>query len=188
MLNLLLEAKIDELIQNGVSSLTWEFYDQRIRYGNTKVNVASSIYNVKDKYYEVWFKVDSTKNENIKYDVILRWYNVDKYFTDDPSKVRYSVVEKMLRDIIHKCDVRMYSSDPSFQLQGTWEGLAKNDLSIFKYNGPKGDGIWDSRHMNSGGLNNKNIHLTKHLAQIISQIDSFVPKMSQMLDVNFGEN
>lgn len=165
--------------------MTWGFLDNRIRYGDSKVNVESSFYNMSDNYYEAWFKVDSTDKKDKKYDVVFRWYNVSKYFTNDPSKVKYSQLEKMLRNIVYKCDVRMYSSDPSFIYQGCWEGLDKNELSIFKYNGPKGDDVWNDRHMKSGGLNNKNVHLTKHLTQIASYIEQYIPRMAQLLQVDF---
>ena len=187
MLLTLMETKIRELINNDVSNLTWEYLDDRIRYGISTIDVKSSFYNVGEGYYEAWFKATSTSDASKKYDVVFRWYDVDKYFTDDVKKVRYSVVEKMLRNVINKCDVRMYSSDPSFTLQGCWEGLDANDLSIFKYEGVKGDDIWNERHMSSGGLNNRNIHLTKHIAQIINQMDSFIPKLAQKITVAFGQ-
>lgn len=186
MLSLLTETTIKELTQNGVSNITWNYLDNRMRYGNSDVTVESSFYNVGEGYFEAWFKVDST-NSDEKYDVVFRWYDVDKYFTEDPKKVRYSIVEKMLRNIIYKCNVRLYSSDPSFSMQGCWEGLDANDLSIYKFPGPKGTGVWNSRHMASGGLTNKNIHLTKHLAQIASNIETYIPKLAQKLDVAFEQ-
>ena len=41
--------------------------------------------------------------------------------------------------------------------------------------------------MASGGLTNKNIHLTKHLAQIASNIETYIPKLAQKLDVAFEQ-
>ena len=186
MLSLLTETTINELLQTGVSNKTWDFLDSRLRYGDSGVSVESSFYNVGEGYFEAWFKVNSTDGDD-KYDVVFRWYDVDKYFTEDPKKVRYSVVEKMLRNVIYKCNVRLYSSDPSFSLQGCWEGLDANDLSIYKFKGPKGDDVWNARHMASGGLTNKNIHLTKHLAQIASNIEQYIPKLAQKLDVAFKQ-
>ena len=51
----------------------------------------------------------------------------------------------------------------------------------------KGTDEWNSRHMASGGLTNKNIHLTKHLAQIASNIELYVPKLAQKLNVAFKQ-
>lgn len=186
MLSLLMETTIKELTQTGVSNITWNFLDNRMRYGNSNVSVKSSFYNVGEGYFEAWFKVDSTKGDG-EYDVVFRWYDVDKYFTEDPKKVKYSVVEKMLRNVIYKCNVKLYSSDPSFSMQGCWEGLDATDLSIYKFPGPKGTGEWNSRHMASGGLTNKNIHLTKHLAQIASNIELYIPKLAQKLNVAFKQ-
>lgn len=186
MLSLLMETTIKELTQTGVSNITWNFLDNRMRYGNSNVSVKSSFYNVGEGYFEAWFKVDSTKGDD-EYDVVFRWYDVDKYFTEDPKKVKYSVVEKMLRNVIYKCNVKLYSSDPSFSMQGCWEGLDATDLSIYKFPGPKGTGEWNSRHMASGGLTNKNIHLTKHLAQIASNLELYIPKLAQKLNVAFKQ-
>ena len=187
MLYLLTETTLSELTKSGVSNLTWGYLDDRMRHGYNGVTVETSFYNVGEGYYEAWFKVDSTENPHTKYDVVFRWYDVDKYFTEDPKKVRYSVVEKMLRNVIYKCDIKLYSSDPSFSMQGCWEGLDANDMSIYKFPGPKGQGVWDSKHMASGGLNNRNIHLTKHIAQIASTIEQYVPKLAQKLDVAFKQ-
>lgn len=186
MLSLLTETTINELLKSSVSNLTWGFLDNRLRFGDSGVEVKSSFYNVGEGYYEAWFKVNSTEGDD-KYDLVFRWYDVDSYFTSDPKKVKYSEVEKMLRNIIYKCAVRLYSSDPSFFYQGCWEGLDKNDLSIYKFPGPSGDGKWDEKHIESGGLNNRKIHLTKHIAQIASEIEKHIPKLSQLLTVGFEQ-
>lgn len=180
---LLLETRIGELLNHGVSNLTWNTLDSRMRHGHHGVEVAGVSYHVSDDFLEADFTVDSTDSSNKKYSVILRFYKVGKYFTSDPSKSKYSVLEQMLRNIVHKCDVRFYSDDPSFLWQGVWEGLSNNDMSIFKFTGTKGDGVWDDRHMETGGLTNREVHLTKHLTQIVSQINEFVPKMAQRLEV-----
>lgn len=184
MLSLLTETTIKQLASHGVSNLTQRFLNDRLQNGDSKVVVESSFYNVGDDYYEAWFKVDSTDGLQ-KYDIVFRWYNVDRFFTEDVTKAKYSVVEKIIRNVIYKCDLRLYSNDPSFTFQGCWEGLDSNDLSIYKFPGPKGDGIWDDRHMESGGLNNRNIHLTKHIAQIANQIETFVPNLAQKIEVGF---
>lgn len=180
---LLSETRIDELAKNSVSNLTWDYLDDRYRNGNSKITVMSSVYHTGSDFYEVSFKATATHKSRKKYTLILRFYKVGEYITDDPSKCRYSKLESILRNVVHKCDVKMYSNDPSFLYQGTFEGLAKNDLSIFKFPGPKGDHVWDNRHSGSGGLINREIHLTKHLAQVASNIDTYIPKMAQLIKV-----
>jgi hypothetical protein len=93
----------------------------------------------------------------------------------------YGQLEQALKKVIHSCDVKFYSDDPSFDWQGCWEGLAKHDLSIYKFTGEKGKGIWDEKHAASGGLQNQEIHLTKHLSQVVNEIDSYIKQIAQNL-------
>ena len=102
-----METTINELLKTGVSNATQSFLDYRKHYGDSKVDVQSSFYNVGEKYYEAWFKADATDGGGT-YDIVFRWYDVDKYFTEDPKKAKYSKVEEMLRNVIYKCNVRLF--------------------------------------------------------------------------------
>ena len=179
---LLFESTIEKLKTTCISNFTQDKLEDRLNNGDYHMSVSQAIYHKNDDFLEVTFTVNAT-NGGKPYTCILRFYKVGKLVTDDLSKARFSVVEKTLRKIIKKCDVRFYSNDSSFYWQGSWEGLDKNDLSIYKFNGPKGDGVWDSRHANSGGLMNSEIHLTKHLAQIVRTIDGYISQIAQKLTV-----
>lgn len=180
--NNLNEATIDELSKNDVSNLTWNFLSDRYENGNSKIELTTATYHINNDFLEVTFLANATYGRT-KYTLVFRFYNVEQYFISDPAKSRYSKVESMLRNIIHKCDVKLYSNDPSFMYQGSFEGLAKNNMSIFKFPGPNGDHVWDERHSDSGGLINSEIHLTKHLAQVVTTMDKYISRMAQILNV-----
>lgn len=179
---LLFESTIDKLRATCISNFTQDKLEDRLNNGDYHMSVSQAIYHKKDNFLEVTFTVNAT-NGGKPYTCILRFYKVGDLVTEDLDKARFSVVEKILRKIIKKCDVRFYSNDPSFYWQGSWEGLDKNDLSIYKFNGAKGDGVWDNRHASSGGLANSEIHLTKHLAQIVRTIDGYISQIAQVLTV-----
>ena len=179
---LLFESTIEKLKATCISNFTQDKLEDRLNNGDYHMSVSQAIYHKNDDFLEVTFTVNAT-NGGKPYTCILRFYKVGKLVTDDFSKASFSVVAISLRKKKKKCDVRFYSNDPSFYWQGSWEGLDKNDLSIYKFNGPKGDGVWDSRHANSGGLMNSEIHLTKHLAQIVRTIDGYISQIAQKLTV-----
>ena len=103
------------------------------------------------------------------------WAKVKKYFKKHLKDTPYSEEANLLKFIFHNCDVKFYSDDPSWYFQGGFEDGAKAGISIYKFPGEPGDGTWHNRHVQSGGLYNSNIHLTKHMAQIVEQIDAFIP-------------
>lgn len=180
---LLLETSIPKLKSGGfVSNLTQGYLDDRMKK-QYEISVSSSLYNISKDFLEVIFSVISTESER-RYTVILRFYDVGRFIKDDLATAKFSIVEKTLNKIIKLCDVRFYSDDPSFLWQGCWEGLDNHDMSIFKFNDIKGKGIWDDRHMRSGGIQNKEVHLTKHLAQIVNTIGAYVSEISQKLKVS----
>lgn len=179
---LLFESTIEKLRGSGISNFTQSKLDDRMYDGDYHMSVQQAVYHKNDDFLEVVFDVNATKGGK-PYTCILRFYKVGQYITDDLAKTKFSIVEKTLRKIIKKCDVRFYSSDPSFYWQGAWEGLDKNGLSIYKFTGEPGSGVWDERHSLSGGLANPSIHLTKHLAQIVNTIDAYISSISQVLQV-----
>jgi hypothetical protein len=170
-----------------------------------------SIYSVKDDFLEISFWADSTyrdKDNQIEYDVVkgpndayivvLRFYAVTKkvlgmfnrnFFQPERLKATpYSKIEKVIYKIIQNCDIKFYSNDPSFYYQGVWEDLEKENMSIYRFIGPRGKGIWHDRHAESGGLFNSNIHVTKHIAQACFEINQFVPEVVKNLKVITNNN
>lgn len=192
MIQLFLESTIDNLKGSAVSGLTQSHLD--LRYQNDfNIDLGQASYNRKENFLELIFFANSTygdegyiaatdlpQGKNGQYTLCLRFYGVNRFLKDEKN-MGYSQLEKALLDCIHKCDVKFYSDDPSFYWQGVWEGLDKHGLSIYKFTGEKGSGEWNTKHAASGGLGNPEIHLTKHLAQIVNEIDSYTKKIAQNL-------
>ena len=76
----------------------------------------------------------------------------------------------LLQKVFNTCDCKMSSTDPSWKWQGMFEDMAKMDMSIFRYNLPKGKNIWHDRHAGVGGLRNPSIRVTKHMDIVITDI------------------
>ena len=192
-MQLFLEATIDSLRGNSVSGITQRSLDQRYQ-NDFNIDLAQASYHRKEDFLELIFFANSTygatdfisatslpQGKNGQYTLCLRFYKVNSYLKDEKS-MGYSQLEKAIKDCIHNCDVKFYSDDPSWFFQSGWEEADKQGLSIYKFPGPKGTGVWTERHKASGGLNS-DVHLTKHLAQVVDEIDSYVTEIAQNLYV-----
>lgn len=193
-MELFLETTIDTLATTGVSNLTKNALDKRYQ-NDFNIDLAQAAYYTKENFLEMIFFANSTygatgfiaatdlpQGKNGQYTLCIRWYKVGKYLKDEKS-MGYSQLESALKQVVHNCDAKFYSDDPSFYWQGVWQGLDKNGMSIYKFTGEKGNGVWDSRHSLSGGISNSEIHLTKHLAQVVNEIDSYIRPAAQNLQI-----
>lgn len=194
-MQLFLEATIDSLKSTAVSGLTQRHLDKRYQ-NDFNIDLAQASYHRRDDFLELIFFANSTfgatsyiastnlpQGKSGQYTLCLRFYKVGQYLKDE-SKMGYSQLEKALRDAIHNCDVKFYSDDPSFYWQGVFEDLDKKNMSIYKFPGPNngnGNGVWRDRHALSGGLQDPYIRLTKHLAQVVNEIDSYIKEIAQNL-------
>lgn len=195
------EMTVNELKAQAVSSITKAALAKRTGEGLSEITLGNCTLDKNKKFLEAVFYAQSTfENEsyidsaNIDFDtpeknytLVLRWYDVLNVIPADEigdiDVLEYSKIENILSNIINKCNVRMYADDPSFYWQGVHEGLDKNGLSIYKFVGENGKGIWHDRHAASGGLTNREIHLTKHLAQLMETLDDYIRPMAQKLEV-----
>lgn len=200
-MKLLLEATLDILTQTAISNLTKKHLDKRETKGDSEINLASATWHTKKDFLELVFYAKSSFGDtqyiaadnisnntpNGYYTVVIRFYNVSSQSPDfqpaDFENLEHSKLQQIIKNVLHNCDAKFYSDDMSFLFQGCWEDLAKEDMSIYKYTGPKGKGIWRGIHNSSGGITNPNIHLTKHIAQVIRDIDLYVTKIEQLLTV-----
>lgn len=82
--------------------------------------------------------------------------------------------------LLESSDCKVYSDDPSFYYQGAWEDLYKKNLSIFKFPGPAGDGIWSAKH---GDTQIDGVHVTKHIAQLASEIYSYAETIAAQVSI-----
>lgn len=82
--------------------------------------------------------------------------------------------------LLESSDCKVYSDDPSFYYQGVWEDLYKKNLSIFKFPGPAGDGIWSAKH---GDTQIAGVHVTKHIAQLANEIYGYAETIAAQLSI-----
>lgn len=201
-MELLFEATLDSLTQTAISNFTQKHLDKRENEGDSRIDVAKSTWNSKQKYYEAIFYAKSSfgaedfigaeglgvDTPNGYYTVVIRFYNPEtqlgQWNLSNLPQLKHSEVLSILSKVVHNCDAKFYSDDASFYWQGTWEDLDSQGLSIFKFTGEKGKGVWRDIHSSSGGLSNPKIRLTKHIAQIIRDIDLYLPKLEQILQIN----
>lgn len=190
-MQLFLEATIDSLANNSVSGLTQHHLD--LRYQNDfNIDLGQAAYYKKQDFLELIFFANSTygatnyiastnlpQGKNGQYTLCLRFYKVGQYLKDEKN-MGYGQLEQSLKQAIHNCDVKFYSDDPSWFYQGGWEACDKEGLSIYKFPGPNGTGVWANRHKSSGGVNG-NAYITKHLAQVVNEIDSYIKQIAQNL-------
>ena len=193
-MELFLEATIDSLSLNAVSGLTQKHLDKRYQ-NDFNIDLAQAAYYTKQDFLEMIFFANSTygatgfiaatnlpQGKNGQYTLCIRWYKVKQYLKDEKN-MGYSQLEQALKQVVHNCDAKFYSDDPSFYWQGVWEGLDKNGMSIYKFTGEKGKGVWDEKHNLSGGISNPQVHLTKHLAQVVNEIDNYIRPAAQNLQI-----
>lgn len=193
-----LEANIDYLSQTAVSNLTKKWYDLRMSEGEIDIRLNNVTYNTKNNFLELVFFAKSTYGNtsfvaatslpqapNGWYTLSMRFYGVNSILGSgkDLQQLGYQEIENRLKKAVHACDVKFYSDDPSFFYQSTWEDLDKKGMAIYKFSGPQGHGIWRGIHQASGGLSDPYIHLTKHLVQVIHEIDTYISAMAQNLRI-----
>lgn len=193
-MELFLEATIDSLATSAVSGLTQKHLDKRYQ-NDFNIDLAQAAYYKKQDFLEMIFFANSTygatgfiaatdlpQGKNGQYTLCIRFYKVGQYLKDE-AKMGYSQLEQALKQCVHNCDAKFYSDAPDFYWQGCWEGLDKAGMSIYKFTGTKGKGVWDEKHNLSGGLTNSSIHLTKHLAQVVNEIDQYIRPAAQNLQI-----
>lgn len=182
------EIDLNKLRDTAISGLVQKALNDR-SHGNSTITLESAKYYKKQDFLELIFFADSTYGNTSyiaavdtpeagegQYTLIFRFYKVNSFIEKDQS-------EYNLSRVVHHCDVKVYSDSPDFYLQGSWEGLAKHDASIYKFTGEQGKGVWDAKHAASGGLSNPEIHLTKHLAQVAQNIDNYLLEIKNKLEI-----
>lgn len=198
------EKTLDWFLSAGTSHLTQKHYD--IRMKENYYYTLRKILSVQDKSLRFYFDVSPTFSKGSRSSRVghlkpTKVYNVqiqfDKAFKYLPEFIKDDVkkengeeirlrdlylldrpsVEKFWQKVQDKCDMRFYSDDPSFYWQGCWEDLSNQRAAIKPFKGKHGDGTWRARHAASGGLVNPKIRITKHITQIIWDLDDYRKKI-----------
>lgn len=188
----ILEKTISDLYKSGslVSGLTQKALTKRINSGNSGIELDSVTINIKKKFMELVFYVESTTGNtefiaatDLKqpkdgyYTVAVRFYDIDKYITKNYTSLPVGTQSQLLQQVFNFCDVKFYSDDLSYYYQGIWEDNEREDLAIYKFPGPAGSGVWHNRHAVSGGTSDTNSRLTKHIAQVVQELNSMIPEI-----------
>jgi hypothetical protein len=188
---------LKSLGQGAVSNLTATNLDRRLTdpEANSHVALIEAKWKIEDNEVVVFFYVSPTYGghtvltpsarpyEGSFYNVVFQFSGVETFlgtieeFTGKQERDREKSVEQM----IWNCPVKVYSNDPSFYYQAAWEDLAKVDGVVFPFPGPTGTGYWHDKHVASGGLANPNIHITKHMANIIQEMPKLIPVITKAM-------
>lgn len=191
----LLETKIDWLMSYGVSNLTQKYLNLRFEAdAKSNIDLIQSNWHTKSDKLELVFYADATYSDetqnmtvpeatsrfgntpNGKYLIVIDFLKVKKWLKDYDNLLATNKnrLKQYIKSLLHNADAEFYSDDPSFWWQGVFEDLDKQNMSIFDFKGPQGKGVWRGIHNSSGGLNNPQVRVTKHIAQIVLFIDDYI--------------
>lgn len=191
----LFEVKISDLLPDGgVSGITQKWLDKRYSEGDSRLDFAEAKY-FNRQYLQLVFFAASTyggtsfigapdndlpQAPNGYYTLVLRFLKPDMYLRNIET-MNDKQLAQALKKVFEACDVKLFSDDPSFYWQGSYEDLSKHNACVYKFSGENGDGTWRNRHFASGGLDNSEIKLTKHLAQLLDTLDYYIPEIVKAL-------
>lgn len=165
---------IPDIKKNAISSRNKEWLDKRRKEGFTGsfleavnwIEDSNEIvleFAVKPTYDipALNFTPEGKEYEDTKYTVEIVFENVSKFLGSKDTFKSFSNKEQgdLVLDMIDKAEVRIWSSDPSWIFQGSFEAFDDLDASPYPLWAPHGRGVWNSRH----GIEP---HVTKHLAEI----------------------
>jgi len=188
---------LKSLDAGGISNLTAMHLDRRLTdpEANSHIELIEAKWKVDDNEVVIYFYASPTYGgstvmtpsgrpyQGSFYNVVFQFIGVETYlgtiedFTASDERER----ERLFTDMMWSCPVKVYSNDPSFYYQASWEDLAKVDGVVFDFPGPTGTGYWHNKHVASGGLSNPNIHITKHMAAIIEDMNYYIPTITKAL-------
>lgn len=188
----LTEQKLKYYQSSGISNLTKKHYDIRLTknysYGLSKIVLLD--HDLRLIFYAIpTFKdgkpvanKSGEKQHEHQYTIEVQFVKADKIMDfDDPEGMEKSGLKKAMQKIIDSCDLKFYSDDPSFYWQGFWENLDARDSAIYPFKGTKGKDTWEARHAMAGGLVDTKIRVTKHIAQILIDMDTYKDEVANRI-------
>lgn len=200
------EHKLNYFLNNGYSNLTKKHYEIRLTKDYTYS--LRKIISVKDQGLRLYFSVRPTFSDGKKssrvgnlrptqiYDVQIQFNKASKFLEkyqpekdDDLEEIPLHEVyllgkkdvKKFWEEVVDNCDLRFYSNDPSFYWQGFWEDLSNQRAAIKPFKGKRGTGRWRKIHQDSGNLTNGKLRVTKHIAQILLDLDIYEDRILKLL-------
>jgi hypothetical protein len=189
---------VGELQQSAISGLVQKSLNARLgepgSYSGVKV-IESTWESTKD-IMTIYFEIEPTGGERTTvltpsarpypgtfYNVMFQYQNVSHYLSDQDT---YKELDKEtqlegMKNMLYRCETKLHSNDASFYYQGVWEDLSHVDGAIFGFPGPSGKGIWRKRHDMSGGLEIPEVRITKHIAQVIQDLNNLLDQIHSKL-------
>lgn len=199
---LLNEATKNYLIANGISNLTQKHYDIRLKNNYTynfsyAVSVNGTdlrlIFNVIPTFRDGQPVPNSTGEKEVynQYKVEIQFVNASNIGGEDLDELQFlniNAIRTFLKSIFDNCDIKLYSDDPSFYWQGFWEDLDSIGASIYPFKGVHGTGkwrgihsTWKNKQYNDKLLKNNRLRMTKHITQIILNLDNYIQIIANYL-------
>lgn len=182
---------LNDLETNALSNITQKHLDMRLTdpEQSSGIRVIEAQWEPDNDTYTIFFEMEPSKGTPAKvvtttgrdyqgtfYNTVFQFQNVSKYIGTPEEFQRKSAPEQVkdIKNMVWSAEAKLYSNDPSFYYQGMWEDLATVGGAAFPFPGPKGDGIWRQRHAQSGGLANPMVRITKHMGQVIGNINALI--------------
>lgn len=175
---------IPDLKANAVSDRNKDFLAQRRKEGQSgsylqwnkiKWNEAEDIVILEWKVVPSFdklvtnFEPDGEETRKKMYTVRILFENVSKYIGTKKGFELFTPKEQgeLTLGMLDNAECKLYSSDPSFLFQSSWEYLDDAGAAIYPLPTPRGKGIWAARHGNTAI---EGLHLTKHTLEILQYI------------------
>lgn len=182
-----------DLDNSAISNITSEYlFDREHGSGFNRMKIAAAklhsdklfIHYKTEPTYEavaMAINLDGSQKSSREYDTIFEFQSATDHLGDLPSFLQLSDAERIavVRGYVDRGLARVWCSCPAFFYQAHWENMASHGSSVFPFPGPRGTGVWSSRH--APGLSQPGISMCKHIGACIHTIDKDIPTITKAL-------
>jgi hypothetical protein len=173
-----------------------DFLKQRRDNGETGTYLKTIEWNEEDDTILLTFDITPTYEKSVdnytpelqkyidnKYIGQIQFLDVSKYIGNKKTYNEFSPSDqgKLVLDLMQNSEVKIWISDPSWWLQGSYEVFSELDASLYDYKGPKKTGKWDS-------IYGEEIHGTKHLGELLYIIKNLYSDIAKALRLQINES
>ena len=173
---------ISDLKKNAISSLNKKYLGIRRKEGESGSELVGIEWDINIDALTLEWRITPTYEPRVlnysedgaafnsdHYTARIQFENVSKYLGDKETFKSFTPKDqgKLVLEMLNNGEVRLYSSDPSFLFQSSWEFLDEVGAAMYPLPSKKGKDIWANRHT---GTSIQGLHLTKHLSEILSII------------------
>lgn len=178
---------LSDIKTNAISDLNKKFLNLRRTDGKSGSYFKDANWIESDDSVYLVFHVNPTYDKTVtnyspsgneykdnKYIVQVQFEEVSKVLGDKETFKSFTPKEQgeLVLQMINECEIKLWSSDPSFVFQGAFEAMSDLGASIYPMWGPRhSTGIWAQRH-------GTEIHETKHISEILEIIPALYQDIS----------